>query len=125
LSPHLQVWRWHVTMLGSILHRASGVALYVGAALVIAWTAAVAGGPERYQVFADYAASPLGLLVWFGLTAALFYHLASGLRHLLWDAGAGLTPKSADSLTILTIAFAAVGTLAFWAWLFVSGSVSL
>jgi succinate dehydrogenase / fumarate reductase cytochrome b subunit len=125
LSPHLQVWRFHVTMLGSILNRAAGVALYVGAALVIAWAAALAGGPERYATFSGYAASPLGLLVWFGLTVALFYHLAGGLRHLVWDAGAGLTPKSADRLTWLSFLFTIVGTLGFWAWLFLSGAVSL
>jgi succinate dehydrogenase / fumarate reductase cytochrome b subunit len=125
LSPHLQVWRWHVTMLGSILHRASGVALYVGAAVVCAWVAALAAGPQTYGLFVTYAASPLGLLVWFGLTLAAFYHLASGLRHLVWDMGAGLKPKTADAMASFSIWFAVIATIAFWAWLFVSGKVHL
>jgi len=125
LSPHVQVWRWHVTMLGSILHRASGVALYVGTALVIAWAAAVAMGPDTYAEFVRYAGHPLGLLVWFGLTGALFYHLASGLRHLLWDLGAGLKPKTADALTNLSLWFAVIATLALWGWLLFSGAVRL
>lgn len=125
LSPHLQIWRWHVTMLASILHRASGIALYAGAVLVVAWIAALAAGPDTLDLFLSYAASPLGLLVWFGLTLAVFYHLAAGLRHLIWDTGLGLRPKTADALASLSIWFAVVATLAFWAYLFVTGRVSL
>ena len=44
LSPHLQVWRWHVTMLCSILHRVTGVGLYVGAFVVTAWLVALGHG---------------------------------------------------------------------------------
>jgi succinate dehydrogenase / fumarate reductase cytochrome b subunit len=125
VSPHLQVWRWHVTMLASILHRVSGVALYVGAILVVGWLAALAAGADAYAVFVQYAGSPLGLLVWFGLSAASFYHLASGLRHLVWDTGAGLSPKTASALAAASLWFAVLATPAFWAWLFLSGKVSL
>jgi len=125
LSPHLQVWRWHVTMLGSILHRASGVALYAGALAVVAWLAALAAGPEWYARFAACASSPIGLLVWFGLTAAVFYHLASGLRHLVWDLGFGLNPKTANLLTNLSLWFGVLGVVGFWAWMFISGKVAL
>ena len=48
LSPHLQVWRWHVTMLGSILHRACLMGLYVGALILVAWAVALASGQEAY-----------------------------------------------------------------------------
>lgn len=125
LSPHLQVWRWHVTMLGSILHRMSGAALYGGAIVIAAWLGALAFGPDAYDAFVAVAGSPFGLLVWFGLSLALVYHLASGVRHLVWDMGAGLTPKASSSLTTLTIVIGVVGTLAFWAYLFASGKVSL
>jgi len=125
LSPHLQVWRWHVTMLASILNRISGGALSVGALLVGLWLLALAFGPDAYATFVSLAGSPLGLLVWFGLSAALFYHLAGGIRHLIWDAGSGLTPKSANTLSTLSIVFGVVATLAFWAFLFASGRVTL
>jgi succinate dehydrogenase / fumarate reductase cytochrome b subunit len=125
LSPHLQVWRWHVTMLGSILHRASGVALYVGAAVVVAWLGSLAIGPQCYACFVAVMGSPLGLLIWLGLSAAAFYHLAAGIRHLVWDLGYGLTPKTADAMATWSIVFAVVATAGFWAWLFMSGRVSL
>jgi len=125
LSPHLQIWRWHVTMLASILVRISGGALAVGAVFVVAWLAALAFGPDAYAVFTAWMGSPLGLLVWLGLTAALAYHFAGGVRHLIWDAGEGLTPKSANLLSTLSIVFAVVVTLAFWAGLFMTGRIVL
>ncbi len=125
LSPHLQVWRWHVTMLGSILHRVTGSALVGGVILVVLWLGALAFGPEAYATFVALAGSPLGLLVWIGLSLAAFYHLAAGVRHLIWDTGAGLTPRAANLLSSLSIAFAVVATIALWVGLFVTGKVAL
>jgi succinate dehydrogenase / fumarate reductase cytochrome b subunit len=125
LSPHLQVWRWHVTMLASILHRISGGALAVGAVLVVLWSAALAFGPDAYATFTGWMGSPLGLLVWFGLTAALAYHFAAGVRHLIWDAGEALSPKTANALSTGSIAFGVVVTIGFWAVLFMTGRVVL
>lgn len=125
LSPHLQVWRWHVTMLGSILHRVTGSALVGGVILVALWLGALAFGPEAYATFVALAGSPLGLLVWIGLSLAAFYHLAAGVRHLIWDTGAGLTPRAANLLSSLSIAFAVVATIALWVGLFVTGKVAL
>ncbi len=88
LSPHLQVYRWQITMAMSILHRATGVALAVGAFGVMWWLLAVAGGVS-YEGFVACAASPLGRLALFGFSACLVYHLFNGIRHLLWDAGWG------------------------------------
>ena len=82
-------------------------------------------GPDAYATFTAWMGSPLGLLVWIGLTAALAYHFAGGVRHLIWDAGEGLTPKSANLLSTVSIAFAVVVTVAFWAGLFMTGRVSL
>jgi succinate dehydrogenase / fumarate reductase cytochrome b subunit len=123
LSPHLQIWRWHGTMLASILHRFTGIGLYVGAVALTAWLAALAAGPETYALFLSYAAHPLALVVWVGLSICAFYHLASGLRHLIWDAGLGLKPKAADALANLSIWFAILATLAFWAWSYLNGRV--
>ena len=125
LSPHLQVWRFHATMAGSILNRAAAGALSFGAVFVVAWLAAAAFGPDAYASFTDVMGSPLGLIIWFGLTLAAAYHLTAGIRHLVWDAGAGLSPKSATALTWASIVAALVIALGFWAFLFATGRVSL
>jgi succinate dehydrogenase / fumarate reductase cytochrome b subunit len=125
LSPHLQVWRWHVTMLASILTRITGSALYFGAVLIAFWLGSLAFGPGVYGTFAALAGSPLGLVVWFGLTVCLMYHFAAGVRHLIWDAGAGLSPRSADLASRLSIWFGVLASILFWIALFATGKVTL
>lgn len=119
ISPHIQlnggVWRWHVTMFGSITHRVTGAGLYVGAFVLMAWALALAAGPDAYATFAGLAGSPLGKLVLFGLTLCAFYHLASGVRHLVWDTGHGFQLQTANAATWLVIAFAIFASLGLWA----------
>lgn len=122
VSPHLMtgglgsplLWRWHITMWTSILHRATGVALYVGGLIGAAWAVALAAGPERYADFKALLGSAPGKVVMFGLTVCIFYHLANGVRHLVWDAGVGLDIKSANGSAMVVFAFAAAATMAIW-----------
>jgi succinate dehydrogenase / fumarate reductase cytochrome b subunit len=114
LSPHLQVWRWHLTMATSILHRASGVALYAGAVLLTVWLLAIASGPEAYDAVEGFLLSWPGRALLFAFTAAAMYHLANGVRHLFWDAGKCFAPGTATATGIVVIVFAAAATLAIW-----------
>jgi succinate dehydrogenase / fumarate reductase cytochrome b subunit len=114
LSPHLQVWRWHVTMLGSILHRGCLMALYVGALILVGWLLALAAGPQVYAIYAGLLGSWLGKLVLLGLTFALFFQLSSTARHMIWDVGKGFGLKFADMMTIASIVFSVVATAAVW-----------
>jgi succinate dehydrogenase / fumarate reductase cytochrome b subunit len=115
MSPHLQVWRWHVTMLTSILHRVTGVGLYLGALIAAAWAMSLAGGPEAYATFKAVLGSPLGKLVMFGMTLSVFYHLANGVRHLVWDLGHGFDVKSANASSYTVFGFTIAASLATWA----------
>ena len=125
LSPHLQVWRFHLTMAASILNRMAAGALYFGILAVALWVVCAGFGPGAYGVYSAVSSSPIGLLVWFGLTLAATYHLFAGIRHLVWDAGAGLTPRTATNLTVISIIAAVVFSLILWIALFASGKVSL
>lgn len=89
LSPHLQVYRWQIQMVTSIVHRATGVALAVGSLLVVAALLALAAGPESWSCVTTHARTWYGLVVLFGWTWALAYHLLNGLRHLAQDFGRG------------------------------------
>jgi succinate dehydrogenase / fumarate reductase, cytochrome b subunit len=115
LSPHLQVWRWHVTMATSIFHRASGVGLYVGAIGLTAWLITVAIGPEAYAQLAGLLGTLPGQLALYAFSVAAFYHLANGVRHLVWDAGKGFKPKTADASGWFVIIFALVAPVGLWA----------
>lgn len=89
LSPHLQVYRKQVQMMTSITHRITGVCLAVGALGLVCGLLALAGGAERWAGFAASAGSPIGLLVLFGFSWSLAYHLINGVRHLVQDTGLG------------------------------------
>jgi succinate dehydrogenase / fumarate reductase cytochrome b subunit len=118
LSPHLQIWRWHITMAASIATRASGVALYVGVLIVAGLATALAAGPDAYGVYTGLLGSPLGMVVLFGLTVSIFYHLAAGLRHLAFDSGKGFLPATANATAWASFAFAAVASVLVWAGYF-------
>jgi len=89
LSPHLQVYRWPLSMALSILHRVTGIALSVGTLLLTWWLVAAASSDQAFDTAQWFLASPLGLLLLFGWSVALFFHFFAGIRHLAWDAGFG------------------------------------
>ena len=114
LSPHMSVWRWHITMATSIMHRMSGCALYGTALIVTAWALSLAAGPEAYDTFMWLMGSFPGKVVLFLISLAVFYHLAKGIQHIFWDAGVGLDIKSANAGAVAAIAFGIAATLAVW-----------
>ena len=114
LSPHLQVWRWHVTLVASILHRATGVALYAGAVILAGWALALASGRDAYEGYAGVLGSIPGKIILFGITASFLFHLANGVRHLFWDAGKGFAPRTADATAVIALVFGLAGAMAVW-----------
>lgn len=117
ISPHLSIWRWHVTMAGSILHRVTGVGLYGGAILVAIWLMAAAAGPEAYAGIEPHITAWYGQLALYLIVAALAYHLANGIRHLVFDTGNGLVPADADTSAWFAILFAIAAPIGLWALL--------
>ncbi len=87
LSPHLQVYRPQLTMVFSITHRLTGVALSIGSLLLTWWLLAAAAGPEAFGTAQAFLGSWFGQLVLLGFSFSLFYHLCNGVRHLVWDSG--------------------------------------
>ncbi len=116
LSPHLQVWRFHATMLASITHRFTGMGLYGGTLLITIWLIALAGGPKMYAEVEAIAFSIPGQILLFLWAFAVLFHFANGIRHLLWDGpGLGFSPKIANQVSIFNYAFALVGAIALMA----------
>lgn len=116
LSPHLQVYRWQLTMLMSILHRATGAALAVGVIPFTWWLIAAASGPAAYEQFMAFCASPLGVFMLMGWSVCFYYHLANGIRHLIWDTGSLLNIKKAYAAGYFV--FFATVLLTAGTWLF-------
>jgi succinate dehydrogenase / fumarate reductase cytochrome b subunit len=102
-------------MLSSILHRFSGIGLYGAAILFAVWLMAAAAGPEIYAPVQQFLVTPVGGVMLYLIVAALAYHLANGVRHLVFDTGAGLTPSDADTSAWFAILFAIAAPIGLWA----------
>ncbi len=124
LSPHLQVYRWQVQMVSSILHRATGIALAVGGLLVVAGLLHLAAGEESFTHFKGVIGSPVGLVLLFGWSWALFYHLCNGIRHLLQDAGLGYAIPQFVRSSWLSVAASIVLTVLTWAYVLTMGGAA-
>jgi succinate dehydrogenase / fumarate reductase cytochrome b subunit len=98
LSPHFQAYRWTLTMAMSIVHRITGVGLYLGSLLLAWWLFAIAAGPNAYAKVQWFMGTPIGLLLLFGYTWALIHHMIGGVRHLVWDIGYGYGPVEREWL---------------------------
>lgn len=114
LSPHLQVYKLPLAALMSISHRATGVALAVGTLLLAYWLGAAAYGPEAFTRAQGIVGSWFGILLLLGWSAALFYHLCNGIRHLLWDAGWGFELPQTFKANYVVLAATAALTLVTW-----------
>ncbi len=121
IAPHTSIWRWHVTMASSILHRFTGIGLYGAAICLAIWLIAAAAGPETYAIVDSVLSAWYGQLAMYLVVAALAYHLANGIRHLVFDTGAGLVPVDADTSAWFAILFAIVAPIGLWALLSFGG----
>jgi len=115
LSPHLQVYRPQLTTMLSILHRATGIALSVGALYLAVWViCAAATSPRSYAIFSSFNMSIAGRFVLGGWLFSAFYHLCNGIRHLFWDAGYGFELKDAYRSGWIVVGVSLVATLVSW-----------
>jgi succinate dehydrogenase / fumarate reductase cytochrome b subunit len=124
LSPHLQIYKWQVQMVTSILHRATGIALAVGTLLVLWGLLALAGGEAGFGQFKTCVGSPLGMLLLFGWSWALFYHLCNGIRHLVQDTGAGYEIAQFVRSSWLSVIASIVLTVLVWACVLMQGGAA-
>ncbi len=114
LSPHLQIYRWHISSLLSITHRISGVINLLALILIFFWLIALSFGESNYELFLLIINSFFGKFILIGFTWSMSFHLLSGIRHLVWDLGYGFEIKTANISGIIVIIFSLVLTIIFW-----------
>ena len=114
LSPHLQIYRRTLTMMLSIIHRATGIALYAGTLLLVWWLTAAATSDSYFETVQGVFGSWIGLILLFGFTWALVHHTIGGIRHLIWDTGRGYELSTVETMARLSVAASVILTLAIW-----------
>ena len=124
LSPHLQVYRWQLTMVLSITHRATGLVLSAALVPLVGWLLAAAAGPEAFATANAILASVPGQLMLAAVSFAFYYHLCNGIRHLVWDAGWWLDIPEVYASGWSVVAAAIVLTVLTWTavWGFLGGA---
>ena len=105
LSPHLTIYSRELTSVMSIVHRATGVVLAIGAFGLVAWLLAIAGEGRSFAILHAFANSTLGKITQAAFIVALVYHFLNGIRHLLWDIGWGyeLPRAYASGYVVITL----------------------
>ena len=114
LSPHLQIYRWHISSLLSITHRISGVINFLALILIFFWLIFLSLGENNYQSFLLIINSFIGKFILIGFTWSMSFHLLSGIRHLVWDLGYGFEIKTANITGGIVVISSLVLTIIFW-----------
>src|SRR3981189_3063977 len=114
LSPHLQIYKPQLTSMLSIVHRATFIALSVGALYLATWVIYAAASPRAYALFQGFNISIVGRIVLGGWLFCAFYHLSNGIRHLFWDAGYGFELKDAYRSGWIVVAVSLIATVVSW-----------
>ena len=114
ISPHLQIYRWHISSLLSITHRITGVVNLLALILMFFWLLAFSLGESNYELFILAINSFFGKFILIGFTWSMSFHIFSGIRHLVWDMGYGFEIKTANISGILVILCSLVSTIIFW-----------
>ena len=114
LSPHLQIYKPQITSISSILHRLSGIALTFGLFLLVWGVFALADGRETYDYFMGFCESVFGQILLIGWTAAFFYHMSTGIRHFVLDAGFLYEKKNTAISGYVVLLMAITLTVALW-----------
>ena len=114
ISPHLQIYRWHISSLISITQRISSVINLLAIILIFFWLLVLSFGESNYELFLLISNSFIGKFILIGFTWSMSFHLLSGIRHLIWDLGYGFEIKTANISGTIVIIFSLVLTIIFW-----------
>lgn len=126
LSPHLFIYRFPLTLALSIIHRATGIAMYFGTLVVVWWFMSLAIGEDAYNAFAWFMGSWFGMIVLFGFTWVLFHHMFGGVKHFFWDFGKGFELDTVERVAKFAVIVPICATIIVWAvgLLMLSGGAS-
>ena len=114
ISPHLQIYRWHISSLLSITHRIVGVINLLAIILLFFWILTFSFSENNYELFLQTINSFFGKFILIGFAWSMTFHIFSGIRHLFWDMGYGFEIKTANISGILVIFSSLVTTIIFW-----------
>lgn len=115
LSPHLLIYKPMLTMTLSVIHRATGIAMYFGTLVVVWWFMSLAIGQDAYDFFTWLMGSWFGIIVLVGFTWVLFHHMFGGIKHFFWDFGKGFELETVERVAKFAVIVPICATIIVWA----------
>ena len=103
LSPHLQIYSWHISSLLSISHRIVGVINIVAIVFICLWTILLSSGETNYEFIKFFSQSVFGKFFTISLCWTFSFHILNEIRHLIWDVGYGFDPKISKITGYMTL----------------------
>ena len=116
LSPHLQVYKWHVSSLVSIATRITGIINILAITLICIWFASLLLGESSYEIIQLFFQSFLGKFIAIGITWSFSFQVLSEIRHLIMDLGYGFEIKTTNITGIFVIIFSFILTILIYSF---------
>ena len=114
LSPHIQIYRWHISSLISITHRITGIINIIVITFICIWSCLLLLGENNYEMFNLFLKSLFGKFVILGITWSFSFQILSEIRHLIMDLGYGFDPKITKITGLVVIFGSLILTIVFF-----------
>ena len=114
LSPHIQIYRWHVSSLVSISHRITGIINIIAITIICLWASSLLLGESNYLIINSFLKSLIGKFIILALTWSFVFQILSEIRHLIMDLGFGFEIKTTKITGLLVIFGSIVLTVVFY-----------
>tara|TARA_B100001167_G_scaffold54062_1_gene31442 strand:+ start:146 stop:529 length:384 start_codon:yes stop_codon:yes gene_type:complete len=111
LSPHIQIYKWHVSSLVSIATRITGIINILAITLICVWFAILLFGESNYEIIKVFLQSFFGKFIAMGITWSFSFQMLSEIRHLIMDLGYGYEIKTTNITGIIVIIFSFILTI--------------
>ncbi len=103
LSPHIQIYKWHISSLVSISHRITGIINILAITLMCIWFALILLGESNYEIIKFFLQTFVGKFILIGITWSFSFQMLSEIRHLIMDLGYGFDLKITKITGLLVI----------------------
>ena len=114
LSPHIQIYKWHISSLVSISHRITGIINVITITLICLLASILVFGESYYEFINSFLSSLIGKFFILGLTWSFSFQILSEIRHLIMDLGYGFELKTTKITGLLVIFGSIILTIAFY-----------
>ena len=114
LSPHIQIYRWHISSLVSICHRITGIINIIVITLICLWVSLLLFGENNYQFINSFLNSLMGKFIILGITWSFSFQVLSEIRHLIMDFGYGFEIKTTKITGLIIIFGSIILTVVFY-----------